>query len=94
MLPDDLMTNIQRLPLDGKMALLKMLMRTVNEELGQETHGNSLDPAIKRARDVLGIDWPLLSFAELQGILTTDTLSPAEYDWKDDYSDYLTKKYA
>ncbi len=94
MLPDDLMANIQRLPLDEKMALLAALMQTVDEELRRRSHDNRVDPHGKRALEVLGTDGPLPSFAELQGILATDTPIPAEYDWKDDYADYLTKKYA
>lgn len=94
MLPDDLMTTIQRLPLEEKVSLLEILMRTVNEELRQESRDNAVDPRAKRALEVLGTDGPLPPFAELQGILATDTPIPAEYDWKDDYTDYLTKKYA
>jgi hypothetical protein len=94
MLPDDLMTSIKRLPLDEKMALLAALMRTVNEELHQELRDSAVDPRAKRALELLDTDGPLPSFAELQGILATDTPIPAEYDWEDDYTDYLTKKYA
>jgi len=40
---DDLMENIQRLPLDEKMALLAALMRTINDELRQNlTSGTAL----------------------------------------------------
>jgi hypothetical protein len=94
MLPDELITFIKRLPLDEKMALLAALTRTVNEELRQESRDNAVDPRAKRALELLETDGPLPSFAELQGILATDTPIPAEYDWEDDYADYLTKKYA
>jgi hypothetical protein len=94
MLPDELITFIKRLPLDEKMALLAALTRTVNEELRQESRDNAVDPRAQRALELLETDGPLPSFAELQGILATDTPIPAEYDWEDDYADYLTKKYA
>jgi hypothetical protein len=94
MLPDDLMANIQRLPLDEKMALLTVLIQTVNEELRQKSRDSAADRDINRALEAIGTDGPLPSFAELQGVLATDTPISAEYDWKDDYADYLTKKYA
>jgi len=75
--------NIQRLPLDEKMALLEALMRAVNDELRQESRS-----------DAPRADEPLPPFEELQGILATTTPLPAEDHWKDDYADYLTKKYA
>lgn len=94
MLPDDLMTTIQQLPLEEKVSLLELLIRTVNEELRRESRDIAVDPRAQRALEVLGIDGPLPPFSELQGILASDTPVPAEYDWKDDYADYLTKKYA
>lgn len=90
MLPDDLMANIERLPLDEKMALLAALTRTINDELRQKSSG----AITKRARAMLGADGPLPPFEELQGVLATDTPLSSEYDWKDDYTDYLAKKYA
>jgi hypothetical protein len=72
MLPDDLMANIQRLPLDEKMALLAVLMRTVNEELRQDSRGITANPHAERALEVLGTDGPLPPFAELQGVLATE----------------------
>ena len=92
MLSDDLMTNIQRLPLDEKLALLEALMQAVHAELHQESI-DTAHPDTKRLIEVLGIDGPLPPFAELGGILAMNTPS-AEEDWKDDYADYLTKKYA
>ena len=94
MLPDDLMANIQRLPLDEKMALLAALIQTVNEELRQKSRDSAANRDINRARAAIGADGPLPSFAEMQGVLATDTPISAEYDWEDDYADYLTKKYA
>ncbi|GEM_PF-3348114 len=94
MLSDDLMANIQRLPLDEKMVLLETLMRTVSEELRQQLREAVASPDTKRAREMLGTDGSLPPFEDLQGILATDTPLPAEYDWKDDYTDYLTMKYA
>jgi hypothetical protein len=94
MLPDDLLANIQRLPLDEKMTLLKRLMQAVNEELRQQSCGVTASPDAKRAREMLGTDGYLPPFETLHGILATDMSLPTEYDWKDDYTDYLTEKYA
>jgi hypothetical protein len=43
---------------------------------------------------MLGTDGYLPPFETLHGILATDMSLPTEYDWKDDYTDYLTEKYA
>ena len=53
-----------------------------------------MDRNITHALEALDTDGPLPSFAELQGVLAADTPIAAEYDWEDDYTDYLTKKYA
>jgi len=94
MLSDDLIATIQRLPLNDKVALLESLMQTVNEELRQASPGTDTTSDAKRRTDRRGTEEPLPPFAELRGILAKDTLIPADYDWKDDYADYLTKKYA
>jgi hypothetical protein len=94
MLSGDLIANNRRLPLDEKMPLLTVLIQTVNEELGRVSRDSATDRDITRALEALGTDSPLPPFAELHGVLATDTPIPAEYDWEDDYADYLTKKYA
>lgn len=94
MLSEDLMANIQRLPLDEKLILLEVLMRTVNEEVRQQTRGGTADPDITHALATLGANGPFPPFEDLQGVLASDTPIPVEYDWKDDYADYLTQKYA
>ncbi len=91
---DDLMTTIQRLPLDEKVALLEALMRTVNEELHHASSEATAAPNAKRPADVLGTEGQPPPFEELRGVLAMDTPIPTEYDWKGDYADYLTKKYA
>lgn len=93
MVSDDLMANIQRLPLGEKVALLDMLLRAVSEEM-RRVSPVPADSDAERLSELPGADGPLPPFAELRGILATNTPPPAECDWKDDYADYLTKKYA
>lgn len=78
MLPDDLMANIQPLPLDEKMVLLTVLIQTVNEELRQKSRGSAVNRGINRALEAVGTDGPLPSFAELQGVLASDRPISAE----------------
>lgn len=94
MLPDDFMASIERLPLDEKIFLLKTLTRTIAEELHRQSRGATIAPDARRAREMLDTDGPLPPFEELQGVLATETPLPSTYDWKEDYTDYLTKKYA
>lgn len=63
MLSDDLMANIQRLPLDEKVALLNMLMRAVSEEV-RRVSPVPADPSAKRLAGVLGTDGPPPPFEE------------------------------
>lgn len=94
MLSDDLMTTIQRLPLDEKVALLEVLMRTVNEALHHASSEAAAAPATEHLADMLGGEGQPPPFAELRGVLAAGLSVSAGYDWKDDYTDYLTKKYA
>ncbi len=94
MVSDDLMMIIRRLPLDEKVALLEALMRTVNEELHHSSAEAAATPDAKRLADIFDDERQPPPFEELRGVLAVDTPIATEYDWKDDYGDYLTKKYA
>ncbi len=94
MLSDDLMTTIQRLPLNEKVALLDVLMRTINEDVRHASSEATTSPDAEHVRKMLGREGQPPPFEELQGILATGSPVPAGYDWKDDYTDYLTQKYA
>jgi hypothetical protein len=85
---EDVMANINQLPLDEKLLLLVALAQSVREEMSLGVPAPFHRAAAPRGGDSVP------PFAQLQGILTTDTAPSAEHDWKDEYTEYLTKKYA
>jgi len=93
MATDDLLAKIQQLSLDEKLVLLDALMRAVRVEIQERP---TVDSSLSRVNDleVFLPEGPPPSFERLCGILATTGLAQPEYYWKDDDTDYLTKKYA
>ena len=66
----DLLNEIEQLPLEEQLAVLEALSRHIRRSLEQRPRRN------------------------LRGILATDAEPPTDDEIKDDYADYLIKKYS
>ncbi len=77
---EDLLGDIRQLPLDEKLLLLEALTRLVRAEALRDRPVNRDDT--------------VPPFAKLRGVLSSGASLPDDYDWRDDYTDHLTKKCA
>lgn len=85
---EEIINTIRQLPLHERVELLEEISRSVSEELqSQGATKDELDQLTEREQK-------LAAFHRLRGMLKTDEPPPTDQEVKDDYVNYLEKKYS
>jgi hypothetical protein len=88
MTQEEIITTIRQLPLEERVQLLEEISRSVQEELG------SVIVKENQPRSSADREHRLAAFERLQGMLKADGSPPTDQELKDDYLNYLEKKYS
>ena len=82
---EELIQEINQLPLDKRQALAETILRSVREE----QNGSELGEQKEVTREE-----KIAAFHRLRGMLKTDGKAPTDEALKEDYIHYLTEKYS
>ena len=88
MTQEEIINTIRQLPLNERVELLEEISRSVKEEL------RSAGAAKDQANDSTQREEKLAAFHRLRGMLKTNEPPPTDQELKDDYVNYLEKKYS
>ena len=93
MTQEELIQQIERLPLEQKIGLIEAISRSLREELAQSKEGAPDGETETKQAEVSEQDGVPIS-QQLRGILKFEGEPPTDEEVKDAYADYLLEKYS
>lgn len=98
MVDQELIEQVTRLPVSQRLELIELLTRSLRSDIPSETveraeRAELLDASRDQSADQPSPQERAAALTRLFGALSDDRRPPTDEEWKEDYINYLTRKY-
>jgi hypothetical protein len=98
MVDQELIERVTRLPVPARLELIELLTRSLRSDIPSDSAGRAegaepVDSSRDRNADQPTLEERAAALTRLFGALSNDRRPPTDEEWKEDYINYLIRKY-